>query len=103
MVEQGKIFLKNIDERIQNGEFDKSVSLFVSKKLIYSSIKARVLKREKTGATPILTDVEIKEAIKDAKEIGMQTAKIFLEKGIIQKTEEGYKISEDLEKFLMLP
>lgn len=103
MTEQAKIFLKKIDERIQNGEFDKSISIFVSKNLIRSSIKARVLKKVETDAIPILSDAEIKEAIKDAKEIGAFTAKIFFENGFIEKTEDGYKVSEKIEKLLRLP
>jgi len=102
MTEQANIFLKKIDERIQNGEFDKSISIFVSKNLIRSSIKARVIKKIETNAIPILTETEIKEAIKDAKEIGAFTAKIFYESGFIKRTEEGYSVSEKIEKFLRI-
>ncbi|NMC61055.1 MAG: hypothetical protein GYA51_16990, partial [Candidatus Methanofastidiosa archaeon] len=86
-----------------NGEFDKSVSIFVSKNLIRSSIKSRILKKDETEATPILSETEIKEAIKDAKEIGAFTAKIFFENGFIERTEDGYKVSEKIEKLLRLP
>ncbi len=43
MIEQAQIFLDKISERIKNGEFDKYRSLFLSRELIFFSIKARAL------------------------------------------------------------
>lgn len=94
MNEQSKVFLTKMKEKIQNGEYDNSVSLFVSRELIYSSIRARVLKKIETGATPLLTQSEIKDAIKDAKETGDFIVSIFLDNGILETTSEGINLSE---------
>ena len=94
MSEQSKVFLSKILEKVKNGEFDNSVSLFVSRELIYYSIKARVDKKLETGATPLLNDAEIKDAVKDAKETGDFIVSIFLDKGILKATEEGIILSK---------
>jgi len=100
MSEQSKVFLSKMSEKIKNGEYDGSVSLFVSRELIYSSIKARVNKKLETGATPLLTDAEIKDAIKDAKETGDFIVSIFLDNGILKVSEDGIILSEKGNKIL---
>jgi len=100
MNEQSKVFLNKISEKIKEGVFDDAVSVFVSKELIYSSIKARVLKKLENGATPLLTDAEIKDAIKDAKETGLITSAIFIKIGLLEKTENGYQVCPKYKKLL---
>jgi len=94
--EQSKVFLSKIREKIFNGEFDEYVMPFVSRELIYASIKARIDKKLETGATPILSDTEIKEALKDTKEIAAITYALFLNAGIIEKTDDGPIVSKTI-------
>ena len=100
MNEYNNPFLKSIDDRIESGEFDKSISIFVPKKLIYSAIKSKVEKKISNGGSPMLTESEVKDAIKDAKEVGEATAKLFLDIGIIKKTDNGLAVNEKLQKIL---
>ena len=83
MNEQAKVFLNKMSEKIRAGEFDEEFPFF-TRDLIYASIKARIDKKLETGATPLLTETEVKEAIKDAKETAVMTAKLFLEAGILE-------------------
>jgi len=84
MKESANIFLKRIAERINSGEFDEDIP-FLSKHLMYASVKSRIHKKIETGATPILTESEIKDAINDAKDTAMITYKIFKDVGVIDK------------------
>ena len=45
---------------------------------------------------------KIKEAIKDAKDVAVIAASIFLKCGIIKKTKEGFEFSRAWEKYLGL-
>jgi len=76
MSEQSKVFLNKISEKIKAGEFDEDFP-FYSRELIFASMKARVDKKLETGATPLLTEAEIKDALKDAKEVAVATAKVL--------------------------
>jgi len=100
MNEQAKLFLNKIYEKIKNGEFDYAISMFVSRELIYSSIKARVLQKIETEATPLLTDTQIKDAIKDAQDIGVKTMELFCKIGLIKMTEECFIFPEKYKKLL---
>lgn len=94
--EQAKVFLSKIKERIKDGEYDAYVKPFVSRDLIYASFKARILKKLDTGATPILSESEIKDALQDAKDIGVITYALFLEAGIIKKEENNVSVQTKL-------
>lgn len=102
MTEQTKVFLTKVSEKIRNGEFDKELSLFVSRDLIYSAIKARINKKIETGSTPLLSDNEITESINDAKEVAASTLAIFLKLGIVKIIEGTYKIDDKWKSFLKL-
>jgi len=100
MNEQAKVFLSKIQDKIKNGEFDYAVSIFVSRELIYSSIKSRVIQKSENGGSPLLTDTQINDAIEDTKEIGNITASIFYKLGLIKKSNEGLIVPEKFQKFL---
>ena len=93
---QSKVFLSKIHELIASGSYDKYLEFpFVTKELIYTSIKARVLLKESKGGNPMLTDGEIKECMNDAKETAANTAYAFFQAGILERDEKGgLKISE---------
>ncbi len=96
MNEQAKVFLTKMKERILDGAYDEYVGLFVSRELIYASMKARVLKKVETGATPLLGEAEIKDALEDTKEIAALTALLFTHNKVINKTEDGYVLSKHI-------
>jgi hypothetical protein len=102
MSEQSKVFFTKVLEKIKRGYYDQYISLFVSRELIYSSIKARVNKKIETGATPLLNEAELKDAIKDAKETGDLIISIFLDKGILASSTEGIILSEKGNKLLKM-
>jgi predicted transcriptional regulator len=82
-------------EKIQAGEFDKYLTMpMMTKELLYSSIKARILKKIETKATPVLTDTQVLDAIEDAKEAAGSSMYIFLQLGLVEKTEDGYQLSK---------
>lgn len=100
---QGKanIFLKKIDERIDLGEFDNDLNIpFASRKLLKALIKSKMDKKVKTNATPILSENNIMDCIKEVKETAVTTVALFLEIGILEKVDGEYKVNEKWENFL---
>lgn len=101
MNEQAKVFLNKIREKIKNGHYDKELTIpFMNQESLYDSIRSRVIKKIKTGATPLLTEHEIKDAIQDCKELAVITSQIFLELGILRKTEKGFEVNEKFRKLI---
>lgn len=93
MKEQSKVFLSKIQEKIKNGEYDNYVSLFISRELIYACIKSKIDKKLETGSTPLLSDNEIKDALKDAKETSDAIVTLFLNNDILKMSQEGLILS----------
>ena len=101
--QQNDVFLNKISSKIKNGEFDEFLTIpFMTKELLFSSIKARIDKKIENGATPILNDAEIKDAVKDAKEAAITTAAIFVHNKILVKGVDGYELSDVAKKALNL-
>jgi len=101
--EKSQVFLVKIGDKIKNGDYDKEFTIpFMTKELVYFSIKARVDKKLETKATPLLTDAEIKDAIKDAKETATITASLFIKNGILIKGVDGYELSSIAKKAIRL-
>lgn len=99
--ESAQVFLNKIKDKIGKGVYDKELTVpFMKRESIYASIKARVTKKLETGATPLLSDAEIKDAIKDAKEVAAISLELFSKIGILQKTEEGWIVTPKGEKLL---
>jgi hypothetical protein len=94
-----KLFLDEMYEKISSGEYDKEMTIpFMTKNLIYAAIKSRVNRKIEIGGTPILTKSEIKDALRDARETAVVVASIFLKNGILEKTEDGYDLSNIMKK-----
>lgn len=99
--ESAQVFLNKIKDKIGKGVYDKELTVpFMKRESIYASIKARVTKKLETGATPLLSDAEIKDAIKDAKEVAAISLEIFSKIGILEKTEAGWIVTPKGEKLL---
>jgi len=93
--EKDEIFLNKINERIQRGDFDIYFKIpFMSRELLYITIKEKLNKKIKSKGTPILNDSEIRECISSVKEYAVHVFYIFLKFGFIIKTESGYKLTE---------
>jgi hypothetical protein len=85
-----KVFLSKIKSKIESAEFDNELTEgFASRKLLYSAVVARIEKKIETKGTPVLSDSEIKECIKDVKEISLTTTALFLKSGILIKDSMG--------------
>ena len=99
MSEQSKVFLTKMQEKVKSGAYDKEITIpFMSRNSVYIAMKARVDKKLETGATPLLSEAEIVEAVKDAKEVAVITAEIFLKIGLIEKTDDGEWLISDVAK-----
>lgn len=97
--EQAQVFLSKMKEKIYEGEFDDKLNLpFMSRKLFYSSLKDKVNKKLETGTTPLLSENEILDILNDVRETAVITAALFIETGIIKKTEDGYSVNPSLHK-----
>ena len=101
--QQNDVFLNKISSKIKNGEFDEFLTVpFMSKELLFASIKARIDKKIENGATPVLNDTEVKDAIKDAKDAAVSTAYMFIKNKILVKGVDGYELSDVAKKALRL-
>ena len=101
--QQNEVFLNKISSKIKAGDFDEFLTIpFLTKELLFSSIKARIDKKIENNATPILNDTEVKDAIKDAKELAIITAAIFVANGILVKGVDGYEVSDVAKQALNL-
>ena len=99
--ESAQVFLNKMKEKINKGEYDSEITVpFMKKESVFASIKARVDKKLETGGTPLLSDAEITDAIKDAKEVAAISFEIFKKLGIMEKTETGWQVSPKGEKLL---
>ena len=100
--ETAQMFLNNIRDKINQGDYDSELVPIQQKKSLFASIKARVDRKLETGGTPILSEAEIKDSFKDAKEVAAITLGIFKKLGIVENTEEGWKVTTLGEKVLKL-
>ena len=95
------IFLVKINKRIDQGEFDRDLSVpFASRKLLKSLIKSKINKKIETNATPILSENNIIDCINEVKETAATTAGIFLKVGILEKVDGEYRVNEKWENIL---
>ena len=99
--ESAQVFLNKMKDRLAKGEFDKEINVpFMKRESVYASIKARVTKKLETGATPLLSEGEIKDAIQDAKEVAAISLSLFSKIGLVEKTEERWIVTPTGEKLL---
>lgn len=89
------VFLHKIIEKIKKGDYDEYLTIpFMDKELLISTIKVKITKKIAKNTTPILTDSEIQACIQEVKDTALEICKIYLKIGIVEKTEDGYKISK---------
>lgn len=94
MKDNNNVFLTKIAEKIKRGDYDKHINLpFMTQELVLTCIKIKFARKIESGGTPVLNDAEVKDCINQARETAAVTYGIFEKYGIIERTEEGYKIT----------
>jgi hypothetical protein len=89
------VFLRKVTEKIKKGDYDKYFTIpFMSQDLLISSVKTKLFKKLAKGNTPVLMDSEIMLCVQEVKETAASIFSIYLQTGIIEKTEEGYELSK---------
>jgi hypothetical protein len=92
------VFLSKISQKIKNGEYDTQLSLpFMTKELLYITIRDKIQKKIDTGGTPILSEAEVKECIADVKESAVNIIALYLKLGFMKKTENGFEMTEKMQ------
>ena len=91
-----KVFLNRMKIKIENGEYDQFLTLpFMTKKLFYANIKNKMEHRLETGGTPVMSDAEIMDTIKEIKETAGVTFYLLVKHGILEKRDDGYELSKN--------
>ena len=89
------VFLTRIIDKIKLGDYDQYLTLpFMTRELLLTSLKAKFERRLETGGTPILSDDEIQDCILQAKETAAMTCSIFAKFGFVERTEDGFKLTD---------
>lgn len=106
--EKAKIFLERILDRIDRGEFDKDLEIpFASRKLLKSLVESKMNKKIETNSTPVLSDNDLDECVKEVRETAAETAAVFMKIGILQENDAGetprYQVSKEWESLLNPP
>lgn len=82
--------LKELDTNIKDGKFDEFLTLpFMSRELLHSNLKSKILRKSEKGASPILSDEDIKNTVKDLSEASVSIYAIFKEMGLLEVDENG--------------
>lgn len=101
MEEKARIFLNRAYERVDSGEFDSKLQIpFASKKLLKSLLKQMMTNKLNTGSTPVISDLDINDAVDQVRESAAHTLKTFMENGIIKRVDNKLEISEEWKKLL---
>ena len=88
------VFLNKIAQRINDGDFDKYLTIpFMTKELLFSTVRSKIKRKIETGGTPILTDSEVKDCLEESKITAVSTFALFVKEGIITRTENGYELT----------
>ncbi|MEG1008944.1 MAG: hypothetical protein RSE41_07665 [Clostridia bacterium] len=102
MPDAPKLFLTREKGKIRRGEYDKFLTVpFASKALLFAVMCEEVEKRIKKHINPLLSEEDILNCIETTKIVAASTAGIFLKTGILEKTEEGIKLSEKGKKVIL--
>lgn len=92
------VFLNKIYQKIKAGEFDNYLNIpFMTKELLYECIKNKIERKIETGSTPILSDNEVKDCLSEVKETAVNIFAVYLKIGFIEKTENGYEMTEKMQ------
>ena len=93
-MESKDVFLTEMKNKINAGMYDDQLTLpFMTRKLMIATLEGKIKKRLESGGTPMLTETEVKTLIEDMKEASGSAFHLFVEYGILEKTEEGYQLS----------
>lgn len=85
------VFLSKIYQKIRNGEYDTFLNIpFMTRELLYTSMKAKIQKKIDTNGTPILNDTDIKDSIAETKETALNIIALYMRLGFMERTDEGY-------------
>jgi hypothetical protein len=96
MRETNNIFLVKIIEKIRKGDYDVQLNLpFMNQELLISVIKEKFKRKIESGGTPILNDAEIKDCILQVKETAAYTYFLFIKNGLIEQTNESFKLTKE--------
>lgn len=99
--EKANIFLLRVNARIDKGEFDNKLNIpFASRKLLRSLINSKIEHKIETEATPILSENNILDCIKEIRETAAETAGLFLKLGLLEKVDEEVRVPEKWNKLL---
>jgi len=93
-MESKDVFLTEMKNKINAGTYDDQLTLpFMTRKLMIATLEGKIKKRLESGGTPMLTDAEINNMIEDIKEASGSAFYLFVQYGILEKTEKGYQLS----------
>ena len=93
-MEAKDVFIEKIIARIDTGEFDAQFTLpFMTKKLMKAVVRGKINKRAENGSAPVLNDADLKTIIEEMKEGAGSAFYLFVTYGILEKTEEGYQLT----------
>lgn len=86
---KAEIMLGRILDRIDKGEFDKDLDIpFASRKLLKALVQSKMDKKVETNATPVLSDLDLEECVKDVRATAAEVAAVFGWAGILEKTDK---------------
>jgi len=90
------VFLNKIKERIDQGDFDTYFTIpFMTRELLFSTIKTRIDRKLNTGGTPLLSDNEVKDCLNEVKETASNIFSTYYELGFINITENGVELTDE--------
>lgn len=90
-----EIFLQKIKKKINNGEYKDYMDLpFMSNEKLYNAIEKNIKEKDLHNQTPILSEKEIIEMIKDMREAAGSAFYLFLKHGFLEPTDNGYQLSQ---------
>jgi len=93
-MDNNNIFLTEFSKRLEEGEFDKYLTMpLLTKNLIYFTAKGRITRRLEKGGTPLLTEIEILNVIEESRIIAAETFNLFIDSKILEKTDTGYDLT----------
>ena len=85
-----ELVLEQILDRIDKGEFDRELDIpFASRKLLKSVVISKMEKKLQTHATPMISESNLYDYIREVKETALETLQLFLNSGILEEDEEG--------------
>lgn len=89
------VFFHKISEKINNGDYDQHMTIpFMSRSTLIAAIKQRLSKKIEKNMTPILTDQEVLMCVTTAKELAATMFAMYVKLGFIERTEEGFDVTE---------